>query len=237
MKGTLNTVAKDAKVQLDFNPAFIRGYRLVGYENRLMDAEDFEDDTKDGGEVGAGQQVTVLYELVTTDSDLELPSAHSRYTADSEINAANADHTDSTDSAPENMPDGMPEKDTGTVSLAIASESETDDPETPAPADGEYLTVSIRYKDPDAEESHLKELAVTSAHEVRGMDDNMSWAAGVAQTGMLLRGSEYAGSSDYEEVRSRLQPIAEGDGQREEFLYLITRLKGVTLEEDSGDVW
>ena len=65
----------------------------------------------------------------------------------------------------------------------------------------------------------------------------MSWAAGVAQTGMLLRGSEYAGSSDYEEVRSRLQPIAEGDGQREEFLYLITRLKGVTLEEDSGDVW
>lgn len=63
MGGTLFTVAKDVKLQVEFNPQHVKSYRLVGYENRLMDAEDFADDTKDGGEIGAGHRVTVLYEL------------------------------------------------------------------------------------------------------------------------------------------------------------------------------
>lgn len=58
------TVAKDVKLQVEFNPAQVESYRLIGYENREMSADDFDDDTKDGGEVGAGQQVTVLYEIV-----------------------------------------------------------------------------------------------------------------------------------------------------------------------------
>lgn len=61
---TTVTVAKDVKFQVEFNPNKISEYRLVGYENRTMAAQDFEDDTKDGGEVGAGQDVTVVYELV-----------------------------------------------------------------------------------------------------------------------------------------------------------------------------
>ena len=63
------TVAKDVKFQVEFNPACVSEYRLVGYENRVMAARDFKDDTKDGGEVGAGAQVTVLYELKMSDSD------------------------------------------------------------------------------------------------------------------------------------------------------------------------
>lgn len=61
---TTITVAKDVKFQVEFNPNQISEYRLIGYENRTMAAQDFEDDTKDGGEVGAGQDVTVVYELV-----------------------------------------------------------------------------------------------------------------------------------------------------------------------------
>ena len=64
--GTLVTVAKDVKVQLAFDPAAVRSYRLIGYENRLLDTEDFDDDRKDAGEMGAGHRVTVLYELVPT---------------------------------------------------------------------------------------------------------------------------------------------------------------------------
>ncbi len=64
MSGTLFTVAKDAKVQIEFNPENVSAYRLVGYENRLLNDEDFEDDTKDAGDIGSGQQVTVLYEIV-----------------------------------------------------------------------------------------------------------------------------------------------------------------------------
>jgi Ca-activated chloride channel family protein len=62
--GTLTTIAKDVKIQVEFNPALVRAYRLIGYENRLLAKEDFDDDTKDGGELGAGHAVTALYEIV-----------------------------------------------------------------------------------------------------------------------------------------------------------------------------
>jgi Ca-activated chloride channel family protein len=58
------TVAKDVKVQVEFNPANVEAYRLIGYENRLLNEEDFEDDTKDAGEIGANQNITALYEIV-----------------------------------------------------------------------------------------------------------------------------------------------------------------------------
>ncbi len=64
MGGTLVTIAKDVKVQVEFNPAHVAAYRLVGYENRLLADEDFNDDTKDAGELGAGHSVTALYEIV-----------------------------------------------------------------------------------------------------------------------------------------------------------------------------
>jgi autotransporter-associated beta strand protein len=64
MQGTLVTIAKDVKIQVEFNPAIIREYRLIGYENRLLAKEDFNDDTKDAGEIGAGHSITALYELV-----------------------------------------------------------------------------------------------------------------------------------------------------------------------------
>ncbi|GAB3266815.1 VWA domain-containing protein [Larkinella harenae] len=62
--GTLFTVAKDVKLQLEFNPARVRGYRLIGYENRMLNNEDFHDDRKDAGEMGSGHAVTALYELI-----------------------------------------------------------------------------------------------------------------------------------------------------------------------------
>ncbi len=62
--GTLFAIAKDVKLQLEFNPAQVAGYRLIGYENRLLAKEDFNDDTKDAGELGAGHRVTALYEIV-----------------------------------------------------------------------------------------------------------------------------------------------------------------------------
>ncbi len=62
--GTLFTIAKDVKIQVEFNPAVVKSYRLIGYENRLLNNEDFKDDTKDAGEIGVGHTVTALYEVV-----------------------------------------------------------------------------------------------------------------------------------------------------------------------------
>jgi Ca-activated chloride channel family protein len=72
--GTLFTIAKDVKFQLEFNPAQVKAYRLVGYENRLLNSEDFNDDTKDAGEMGAGHTVTALYEIVPANSMDAAPS-------------------------------------------------------------------------------------------------------------------------------------------------------------------
>lgn len=62
--GTLFTVAKDVKLQLEFNPKFVKAYRLIGYENRMLNNEDFHDDRKDAGEMGSGHSVTALYEII-----------------------------------------------------------------------------------------------------------------------------------------------------------------------------
>ncbi|MFN4151730.1 MAG: vWA domain-containing protein, partial [Candidatus Sericytochromatia bacterium] len=67
MGGTLFTIAKDVKLQLEFNPTKVKSYRLIGYENRVMRNEDFNDDKKDAGELGSGHSVTALYEVVPAD--------------------------------------------------------------------------------------------------------------------------------------------------------------------------
>lgn len=64
LAGVLHTVAKDMKIQIEFNPAFVQAYRLIGYENRQLNNEDFENDKVDAGELGSGQTVTVIYEII-----------------------------------------------------------------------------------------------------------------------------------------------------------------------------
>lgn len=75
MGGTLFTIAKDVKIQIEFNPAKVQAYRLIGYENRLLQDRDFNDDKKDAGELGAGHSVTALYEIIPVgvESDVKLP--------------------------------------------------------------------------------------------------------------------------------------------------------------------
>ena len=66
---SLITVAKDVKLQVEFNPMNVQAYRLIGYENRLLDYQDFSDDTKDAGDLGAGHEVIAFYEIIPVGSD------------------------------------------------------------------------------------------------------------------------------------------------------------------------
>lgn len=176
MGGTLFTVAKDVKLQVEFNPGMVKGYRLIGYENRIMAAEDFADDTKDGGELGAGHRVTALYEVAGVDSAMEIPGVELKY---------------------------QESQDTGS---------------------GEWCTVSVRYKDPEGSESRL--LSVPVEGEAEALDGDAAFAACVAQVGMLLRDSEYAGTASYAGVLEQLEDIpgVGDDPYREEFRYLVQRL-------------
>ncbi len=174
--GAFQTVAKDVKIQVDFNPALVAGYRLIGYEDRLMAAEDFANDEKDGGEIGSGHRMTALYEIVPVGSSFEFGAAGSRY-----------------------------------------AEKSTD-----AAEDGEMLTIAIRAKEPDGDVSRLWEYPVNSKILSETLSDNLKFAAAVAETGMLLRDSEWKGTASWDSVLALLRDCqgVTGDVYKEEFLYL-----------------
>lgn len=177
--GTLFTLAKDVKLQLEFNPAHVRGYRLIGYENRLLNREDFDDDTKDAGELGAGHTVTALYEIIPAGTD----SPHLATTAPLKYQQT----------AP-----------------------------TAASASGEWLTLKLRYKQPDGDQSRLLERPVMG-ESAGAPSENFRWAAAVAEFGLLLRDSKYKGQSTYAHLRAQADAARGKDphGYRAECLELI----------------
>jgi Ca-activated chloride channel family protein len=92
MTGTLITIAKDVKIQVEFNPAKVAGYRLLGYENRMLRTEDFNDDRKDAGEIGAGHTVTALYEVVPVGQEVNTAATDPlKYQGDAKPQAASGE--------------------------------------------------------------------------------------------------------------------------------------------------
>ncbi len=177
LKQTTITVAKDVKLQVEFNPLEVSEYRLIGYENRIMASDDFEDDTKDGGETGAGQTVTVLYELVSADDNAA--SGDLKYQTDREV--------------------------------------------TEEALNGEVLTLSVRYKEPDGDKS-VEENFVVKDDEDDEMSADFSFAAGVAELGMILNDSDYKGTAS---LNTAYEMVAQGSNDnryREELGEMIKTL-------------
>ena len=173
---TMVTVAKDVKLQVEFNPAVVYEYRLIGYENRKMAAEDFADDTKDAGEIGAGHSVTALYELVLAD-----------------------------------------EKQDENTGLRYQSSSLTEK----ALHSDEWLTLSIRYKEPEEDKSKLLEYPIGTKNYTENPNEDFIFAADVAQFAMLLKDSQFKGDSSYRSIMNSLDELEEMDEYREEFEELV----------------
>jgi len=178
--GTLFTIAKDVKLQVEFNPARVQAYRLIGYENRLLADEDFNDDKKDAGEMGSGHSVTALYELVPPGVKL-------------------------TDATVDALKYQMPET-TGTVSSE------------------EVLTVKVRYKNPDGGRSKLISQVLTgTAVPIGDSPESFRLAASVAQFGMVLRKSRFAGTSSYTSALELAGGLkgADEEGYRSQFISMV----------------
>ena len=206
MGGTLFTVAKDVKLQVEFNPAHIKGYRQIGYENRQMAAEAFADDTKDGGEIGAGHQVTVLYEIAPVGSAQEIYQPELRYgSANKEGASSEGEQADTEESSK-------------------ISEKEQGNAEEGSELSEELLNINIRYKKPSEDVSTLCSYPVTQEAVCETMDSGMQWAAAVAGFGMILRESEYCGGLTCQQVHDLAAQVqTAGDAYQEEFLYLVNR--------------
>jgi Ca-activated chloride channel family protein len=188
MSGTLVTIAKDVKIQVEFNPAQVAGYRLIGYENRLLRKEDFNDDTKDAGEIGAGHTVTALYEIA---------------------------------------PAG------GAVEIGTVDPLKYQQPESARKPGGsnETLNLMLRYKQPGGDVSRLIKMPFTDPEgswESASVD--MKFCSAVAAFGMLLRDSEFRGSSTFESVLSMAE-AGRGDdrhGYRREFISLVEQARRIS---------
>lgn len=175
MSKTIYTIAKDVKIQVEFNPEVVSEYRLVGYENRLLNNEDFDNDKKDAGELGAGATVTVMYELIPSDGNISSDLKYQK---------------------------------------------------TEGVGSDELMTVKIRYKAPEGNESMLTEYTVSSELTDK-TDDDFRFAASVAALGMILNNSEYKGSATLDMVIGLAQGAMGEDpyGIRCEFVQLVDLLR------------
>jgi Ca-activated chloride channel homolog len=207
LSGTLVTNAKDVKLQIEFNPTEVRSYRLIGYENRLLAAEDFNDDKKDAGEIGAGHTVTALYEVV--------PAKAASGSDDSPVTSATA---------------GDGER-PGVDPLRYQKAAQPVEPKaelTDAASSGELLTLKLRYKQPDGHTSRLLEHPVKDSQRRYGeATGDFKFAASVAGFGMILRSSPHRGNITIDAVRELAQEGVGSDesGYRKEFVTLVQRAK------------
>ncbi len=189
LQGTLFTIAKDVKIQVEFNPAEVAAYRLVGYENRALRDEDFNNDAIDAGELGAGHTVTALYEIIPVGLRSDLPVSGVdplRY------------------QAPEHRPTS---------------------------ARGELLTVKLRYQRPEGSASRLLEAQVRDGGpRDHALSHDFAFAAAVAEFGMLLRNSEFKGTSSAAHVleSARAHRGEDRDGYRAEFIQLVRTWQALT---------
>jgi Ca-activated chloride channel family protein len=192
--GTLTTIAKDVKIQIEFNPKYVQAYRLIGYENRMLNKEDFNNDKKDAGELGAGHEVTALYEIV---------------------------------------PAGM-ENDPALATVDPLKYQQAVTPVMQLVDNNELMTVKFRYKDPADSVSKLVTKAVMANESLRA-SENLQWSMAVAQFGMLLRGSEYKGAANIDEI-IKLANASKGndsEGYRAEFIRMLKMYSA--LSKGSGE--
>lgn len=180
--GTLFTIAKDVKLQLEFNPQNVQAYRLIGYENRMLNKEDFNNDKKDAGDLGSGHTVTALYEIIPA--------------------GIKSDFIESVDPL-------KYQKENNKASQVLGSE---------------LLTIKLRYKQPDENNSNLIEQTVLDKHiPFRNTSDNFRFAAAVAEFSMLLRDSEFKQASTWDQSweMARNSMGKDAEGYRSEFLQMI----------------
>lgn len=184
--GTLVTIAKDVKIQIEFNPKEVSSYRLIGYENRVLAAEDFDNDKKDAGEIGAGHTVTALYEIVPTRKKNEKRNAADQLRYQKQI--------------------------------TFSKEANS----------GEMLTLKLRYKNPQDQDSTLIEYPISDAGmSFSEADRDFRFAASVASFGMLLRDSPHKGNATFDHVARMAREGAKGDetGYRIEFVEMVAKAR------------
>ena len=196
--GSMLTIAKDVKIQIDFNPAKVQSYRLIGYENRVMEAQDFNNDKKESGNIGAGQNVLALYEIVPVGvvNELEPSVDKSRY-----------------------------EKFHQTEQKAEQGAEQTTAPFDPL--SNELFLIKIRWKEPDADTSQYQDFPVVdpSAEEKANVSQDFQFAYAVALFAQILANGNYTCNAKFDDVLKLVpEDLTE---QQKKFVKLVEKAKKI----------
>jgi Ca-activated chloride channel family protein len=238
--GTLMTIAKDVKLQVEFNPATVAAYRLVGYDNRLLEAKDFNDDTKDAGEIGAGHTVTAFYEIVPV--GVELPVAPSPAPASVDPLKYQTPGAPGSIPAPA-PPPGVPVA-PGAPPVIVFPPLPAPTPApipppapiiispsyTPATTSPELMTVKLRWKAPEGDVSTKKEFPLTDGGATFDKaTSDFQFASAVAEFALLLKQSPYRGASNLDAVLEIAGSSLGADvgGWRTEFMDIVKKAKSL----------
>lgn len=203
LDSSLVTIAKDVKLQVEFNPATVGSYRLIGYENRILKHEDFNNDRKDAGDVNAGHRVTAFYEIVPPGRSPTVPEVDPlRYTTGTNKPASSA------------------------IEESKAATNETQIGTQPPVASDELLTLKIRYKKPEGDVSTKVEFPLkgTTNGEEAG-DADFEWASHVALFATMLRDPNAFTQSQWKHLVEKVDAMLAGtkDADREEFGSMVRK--------------
>jgi Ca-activated chloride channel homolog len=205
VNGTLLTIAQDVKLQVEFNPAQVASYRLIGYEDRLLKKEDFNNDAVDAGEIGAGHTVTALYEIVPA----ALPPVRGDGSGGMDVPAVD----------PLKYQEARGQKSEVSSDRAAENRNSRD-----------LLTLKVRYKEPAEAVSRKLEFPLADGG-ARFADASADFklAAAVAEFGMILRDSPHKGSGTLAAVRAWAEAGTDGDngGYRSEFVLLVRQAEAL----------
>ncbi len=210
LAATLETIAGDVKVQIEFNPAQVTEYRLIGYENRLLAREDFNNDRVDAGEVGAGHRVTALYEITLAGSPPRIEPL--RYGAAPVVRGDAATKPEAADAG-----DGETRTNPTTANGIASSNANA------VPTAMELAFLKLRYKLPGQAESTLVSQAITTPSGQERASERLRFAAAVAAFGQYLRGGTSLNGYTLADIVT-LASGAKGEdasGYRAEFIGLI----------------
>ena len=198
LAGTLVTVAKDVKIQVDFNPNKVAGYRLIGYEDRRLANKDFDNDQKDAGEIGAGHRVTALYEVIPAGKSIDATPRN-----------------DGEASKYQQKPKAEPKPADPVVGSEFASELLT-------------LKVRYKQPEGSVSTKQEFVLKESDRDEQPQVDRDMQWATAVAEFGLLLRQSKMAPNADWSRMLERAEMATQGDVYRLECVQMMRKARSLS---------
>ncbi len=232
MSGTLQTIARDVKLQIEFNPAKVAAFRLIGYQNRMLEKEDFNDQTVDAGEIGAGHSVTALYEIIPVGQAVPKNWQENELTLVADVQKEEGSEQ-TAEKTPKKAVDEQGSRKVDPLKYQLPKSEATANSQgklqlSSAANTDEVLTVKVRYKSLKGKKHYkfndVLKAPKSSQKSMKNASNNLKWASTVANFGLLLQNSRYKGNFAYKDLIKQAKKVVNAKKQAKIDVYYEQQL-------------